>query len=171
MPADARSGFMDRSLDALAKSLAGEISRRESLRRVGVLLGGGALTYFGIGCAPDADPLAPNRVRPIGDRDVAALVGPTRFYLWEASAAPVSPPVDGGWESSAAPFARRPMNTSPAAGDTVRTITGFGSTAGQDRCHRQFVGAPMAAGNVFDTSVTYKAYAQALESSSGDNLR
>jgi len=29
----------------------------------------------------------------------------------------------------------------------------------------------MAAGNVFDTSVTYKAYAQGLESSSGDNLR
>ena len=65
MPADARSDCMDRSLDALAKSLAGEISRRESLRRVGGLLGGGALAYFGIGCAPDADPVAPNRVRPI----------------------------------------------------------------------------------------------------------
>ena len=54
------------------------------------------------------------------------------------------------------------MNTSPAAGDTLRTISGFGSTAGQDRCHRQFVGptATMAAGNVFDTSATYKAYAQ-----------
>ena len=162
---------MDRSLDALAKSLAGEISRRESLRRVGVLLGGGALTYFGIGCAPDADPLAPNRVRPIGARDLAALVGPTRFYLWEASAAPVSPAVDAGWESSAAPFARRSMNTSPADGDNVRTISGFGSTSGQDRCHRQFISPPMAAGNVFNTSVTYKAYAQALESSSGDNLR
>ena len=55
---------MDRSLDALAKSLADEISRRESLRRVGGLLGGGALAYFGIGCAPDRDPVAPNRVRP-----------------------------------------------------------------------------------------------------------
>ena len=83
----------------------------------------------------------------------------------------MSPAVDAGWESSAAPFARRPMNTSPAAGDTLRTISGFGSTAGQDRCHRQFVGPTMAAGNVFDTSVTYKAYAQALESSPGDNLR
>ena len=63
------------------------------------------------------------------------------------------------------------MNTSPADGDNVRTISGFGSTSGQDRCHRQFISPPMAAGNVFDTSVTYKAYAQALESSSGDNLR
>ena len=65
---------MDRSLDALAKSLAGEISRRESLRRVGVLLGGGALAYFGIGCAPDASPVAPNLVRPTVERDLAALV-------------------------------------------------------------------------------------------------
>ena len=79
--------------------------------------------------------------------------------------------MDAGWESSAAPFARRPMNTSPAAGDTLRTISGFGSTAGQDQCHRQFVGPTMAAGNVFDTSVTYKAYAQGLEGSDKDNLR
>ena len=162
---------MDRSLDALAKSLADEISRRESLRRVGLLLGGGALTSFGIGCAPDADPVAPNLVRPRAHRDLAALVGPTRFYLWEASAAPVSPAVDAGWESSAAPFARRPMHPSPAVGDNLTTISGFSSTAGQDRCHRQFVGPAMAAGNVFDTSVTYKAYAQALESGGNDNLR
>jgi len=42
---------MDRSSDAEAKSLAsGEMSRRESVRRLGGLLGGGALVYFGVGC-------------------------------------------------------------------------------------------------------------------------
>jgi hypothetical protein len=163
---------MDRSFDDLAKSLAsGEMSRRESLQRIGGLLGGSALAYFGIACAPDASPVAPNLVRPTVARDIATLVGGTRFYLWEASTAPVSPAVDAGWESSAAPFARRPMHPSPAAGDNLKTISGFGSAAGRDRCHRQFIGPPMAAGQVFDTSVTYKAYAQGLESKPNDNLR
>ena len=161
---------MNRPFDDVAKSLAGEMSRRESLRRVGGLLGGSALAYFGIGCAPDVDPVAPNLVRPRPASDVV-FVGPTRFYLWEGSAAPVSPAVDAGWESSAAPFARRPMDPSPGVGDNLRTISGFSSTAGRDRCHRQFIGPPMAAGNVFDTSVTYKAYAQGLESGGNDNLR
>jgi len=163
---------MDRSSDAKAKSLAsGEMSRRESLQRIGGLLGGSALAYFGIGCAPDGSPVAPHLVRPTVARDVAALVGGTRFYLWEASAAPVSPAVDAAWESSAGPFARRPMHPSPAVGDSLKTISGFNSKAGRDRCHRQFIGPPMAAGQVFDTSVTYKAYAQVLESSSNDELR
>ena len=163
---------MNRPFDDVAKSLAaGEMSRRESLRRVGGLLGGSALAYFGIGCAPDADPVAPNLVRPTTATDVAALVGPTRFYLWEASTAPVSPAVDAGWQSSAAPFARRPMNPTPAVGDNLTTISGFSSAAGRNRCHRQFIGPPMTAGNVFDTSVTYKAYAQGLESAGNDNLR
>lgn len=163
---------MDRSFDALAKSLAsGEMSRRESVRRLGGLLGGGALVYFGVGCAPDVDPVAPAPAHPRFAGDLAALQGPTRFYLWEASAAPVSPAVDADWESSAAPFARRPMQPFPGVGDNVRTISGFSSTAGQDRCHRQFIGPPMAAGQVFDTSVTYKAYAQALEGNNKDNIR
>ena len=163
---------MDRSSDAKAKSLAsGEMSRRESLQRIGGLLGGSALAYFGIGCAPDGSPVAPHLVRPTVARDVAALVGGTRFYLWEAFAAPVSPAVDAAWESSAGPFARRPMHPSPAVGDSLKTISGFNSKAGRDRCHRQFIGPPMAAGQVFDTSVTYKAYAQVLESSSNDELR
>src|SRR5690242_1773074 len=96
---------------------------------------------------------------------------PTRFYLWEATAAPVSPAVDAGWESAAAPFARRSMHQFPRGSDNLTTISRFGSTAGQDRCHRQFVGPPMQAGNVFDTSVTYKAYAQVIESAADDNLR
>ena len=79
--------------------------------------------------------------------------------------------MDAGWESSAAPFARRPMQPVAGAGDTLRTISGFSSTAGRDRCHRQFIGPPMAAGQVFDTSVTYKAYAQGLEGNNKDNLR
>ena len=163
---------MDRSFDALAKSLAsGEMSRRESVRRLGGLLGGGALVYFGVGCAPDVDPLAPAAARPPFGGALAVLQGPTRFYLWEASAAPVSPAVDAGWESSGAPFARRPMQPFPGVGDNLRTISGFDSKAGRDRCHRQFIGAPMAAGQVFDTSVTYKAYAQGLESKANDNVR
>ena len=95
----------------------------------------------------------------------------TRFYLWEASSAPVSPAVDAAWESSAAPFARRPMHTLPRASDSLTTVAGFTSTAGQDRCHRQFIGPPMLAGHPFDTSVTYKAYAQGLESNADDNIR
>ena len=162
---------MDRSLDALAKSLAfGAMSRRESVRRLGGLLGGSALAYFGIGCGPDASPLAPG---PAPARPAFKRVRnqATRFYLWEASSAPVSPAVDAGWESSDAPFARRPMHPFAAVGDDLTTISGFSSTAGQDRCHRQFVGPPMQAGHVFDTSVTYKAYAQGLESGADDNIR
>src|SRR4051812_40138665 len=128
------------------------MSRRESLRRIGGLLGGSALASFGIGCASDADPVAPAPAHPLFATDVAPLAAGTRFYLWEASAAPVSPAVDAGWESSAAPFARRPMHPFPGVGDTVKTISGFSSRAGQDRCHRQFIGPPMAAGQVFDTS-------------------
>jgi len=96
---------------------------------------------------------------------------PTRFYLWEASAAPVSPAVDAGWDSTAVPFARRSMHRFPQGSDNLTTTSRFGSTAGQNRCHRQFVGPPMERGHVFDTSVTYKAYAQGLESNGDNNLR
>ena len=95
----------------------------------------------------------------------------TRFYLWEASPAPVSPAVDPGWASTAAPFARRPMHPFARGGDNLTSVAGFGSTAGQNRCHRQFVGPPMQARQVFDTAVTYKAYAQGLQRNASDNLR
>lgn len=162
---------MDRSFDAPAKSLAsGEMSRRESVRRLGGLLGGSALVYFGIGCEPDASPMAPAPAHPAFKR-VRNPPQATRFYLWEASSAQVSPAVDADWESSAAPFERRPMHPFPRGGDNLTTISGFNSTAGQDCCHRQFVGPPMRAGHVFDNSVTYKAYAQGLESNADDNTR
>jgi hypothetical protein len=78
--------------------------------------------------------------------------------------------VDAGWESSASPFAARKMFTVADAGDTLSTVTGFGSTAGQDRCHRQFVSDPMDAGFLFNNTVTYKCYVQVLESAANDNI-
>ena len=95
----------------------------------------------------------------------------TRFYGRENGTAPGTPNVDGGWESSASPFARSPMFTTTDGGDTLGTVSGFGSTAGQDRCHRQWISRPMNSGFTFDTSVTYKAYMQCLESAANDNIR
>lgn len=95
----------------------------------------------------------------------------TRLYGRENGTAPGTPAVDGGWESSASPFARSPAYTSTDSGDTLTTVSGFGSTSGQDRCHRQWISLPMSAGLVFNTSVTYKAYAQVLESAANDNIR
>lgn len=62
------------------------------------------------------------------------------------------------------------MHTTARLGDTLATVAAFTSTTGQDRCHRQWISRPMAAGNVFNTSVTYKAYAQVLESAANDNI-
>lgn len=95
----------------------------------------------------------------------------TRFYGRENAAAPLSVAVDAGWESSASPFAARGMFTTTDGGDALGTVSGFGSSAGQDRCHRQWVSRPMAAGHIFNTGVTYKAYAQGLESAANDNIR
>lgn len=94
----------------------------------------------------------------------------TRLYGREVGTAPVTPAVDAAWESSAAPFARKPCYPYTET-DPLTTVAGFTSTAGQDRCHRQWVSPAMAPGNVFDTSVTYKAYAQVLESATNDNIR
>ncbi len=95
----------------------------------------------------------------------------TRFYFRESGTAPITPSVDGGWESSASPFARKPMFTTTDGSDTLTTVTGFTSTTGQDRCHRQLISQPMAAGAVFDTSATYKCYVQGLESALNDNIK
>lgn len=95
----------------------------------------------------------------------------TRMYFRENGTVPITPAVDAGWESSASPFARKPMFTTTDAGDTLTTVAGFTSTTAQDRCHRQFISLPMAAGIVFDTSVTYKCYVQVLEGASTDNVR
>lgn len=94
----------------------------------------------------------------------------TRFYFRENGTAPITPNVDAGWESSAAPFARKPMFTTSDAGDALGTVAGFTSTAAQDRCHRQLISEPMDAGHTFNTGVTYKCYVQALESATNDNL-
>lgn len=94
----------------------------------------------------------------------------TRFYLRENGTAPVTVAVDAGWESSASPFASKPMFTTTDAGDTLTNSTGFTSTAAQDRCHRQWISPPLAASLVFDTGVTYKAQMQCLESAANDNL-
>jgi hypothetical protein len=94
----------------------------------------------------------------------------TRLYFRENGTAPITPAVDGGWESSASPFARKPCFTTTAS-DSLTTVTGFTSTAGQDRCHRQLISEPMAAGIVFDTGVTYKCYVQGLESALNDNIK
>jgi hypothetical protein len=92
----------------------------------------------------------------------------TRVYLSNL-AAPAAPAVDAAWESSASPFARAAAVLASISTDSLATVAGFTSTAGQDRCHRQFVSPQMAAGNVFNTGVTYKAYAQVLESAANDN--
>jgi hypothetical protein len=92
----------------------------------------------------------------------------TRFYFRENGTAPITPSVDAGWESSASPFARKPMFTTTAT-DALGTVTGFTSTTGQDRCHRQLISEPMAAGITFNTGTTYKCYLQALESATNDN--
>ncbi len=95
----------------------------------------------------------------------------TRFYGWEIGTAPITPAVDGGWESSASPFARKPMHTSTRTGDTLTTVASFTSTAGQDRCHRQWLSLPMDSGIAFTSGVTtFKAYAQVLESATNDNI-
>ncbi len=95
----------------------------------------------------------------------------TRFYGWEAGTTPITPSVDAGWESSASPFARKPMHTSGRVGDTLATVTSFTSTTGQDRCHRQWISLPMVAGIAFTSGVTtFKAYAQVLESATNDNI-
>jgi len=95
----------------------------------------------------------------------------TRLYISENTSPPVSPNVDAGWESSAAPFARRKMFTTTDGGDTLTTVTSFTSTTGQDRCHRQGISDPMDAGFTFDTGVTYKSQVQCLESAANDNIR
>lgn len=94
----------------------------------------------------------------------------TRFYFQENGSAPVSVSVDGGWESSTSPFASKPMVTAAVAGDSLSTVTGFGSTTGQDRCHRQWISKPLASGHIFNTSVTYKCYVQVQESAANDNI-
>lgn len=95
----------------------------------------------------------------------------TRFYERENGTAPITPAVDAGWESSAAPFAAKPMFTTTDAADTLGTVSGFTSTTGQDRCHRQLISAPMQAGHIFNTGVTYKCYVQVLESAANDNIK
>jgi hypothetical protein len=94
----------------------------------------------------------------------------TRFYFRENSAAPVSVTVDAAWEDSASPFATGTMFLTTDGADTLTTITGFTSTTGQDRCHRQWVSEEMAAGKVFNTSVTYKCQVMVRESAANDNL-
>lgn len=95
----------------------------------------------------------------------------TRLYFHEAGSVGITPSVDGGWESSASPFARKPLVTTAKSGDTLTTVSGFTSTAGQDRCHRQLISSPMDSGHIFNTSVTYKCYVQCLESAANDNIR
>ena len=96
----------------------------------------------------------------------------TRFYLGTlAVSGAITPAVDAGWESSAAPFARQGIDKNTAGGDTLTTTAGFTSTAGQDRCHRQFISAPLAAGNSFNSATSFKCYVQVLESAANDNIR
>jgi hypothetical protein len=95
---------------------------------------------------------------------------PTRFYGRESGSAPVSVAVDAGWENSASPFASKPMFLTSDGADTLTTVTGFTSTTGQDRCHRQWISEPMVAGIVFDTNVRWKGQFQVLESNADDNL-
>jgi hypothetical protein len=46
---------MQQEFDAIARALAtGDVSRRQSLRQLGGLLGAAVLASFGIGCAPEA---------------------------------------------------------------------------------------------------------------------
>lgn len=56
-------------------------------------------------------------------------------------------------------------------GDTALTTVAITApTAGQVQIYGQWISRPMVAGIVFDTSVTYKAYFQVLESATNDNL-
>lgn len=99
------------------------------------------------------------------------MASPTRFYLNEAFALPglvVAP--DSDWEVTSAPADIRWMHVAKKTnGDTLATTAGFTSTVNQDRQHRQFISLPMKAGITFDTSTTYKAQIQMLESAAGDN--
>lgn len=63
------------------------------------------------------------------------------------------------------------MFTTTSGGDTLTTVSGFGSTTGQDRCHRQLISQRMPAGITFSAADTYKCYVQCLESAANDNMR
>ena len=72
---------MDRSLDALAKSLADEISRRESLRRVGGLLRRWRARRTSVSVRAGPRSSGADRVRPSSTSDVVALVGPDTLRI------------------------------------------------------------------------------------------
>ncbi len=92
----------------------------------------------------------------------------TRLYMVNNTAPAISPNVDANWESSASPFGRGKLSKTTDAGDTLTTTAAFTSTAGQDRCHKQFISDPLVAG--LKIGINWKAYAQALESAANDNI-
>lgn len=72
---------MNYSFDALARALAaGDVSRRQAVKRIGGALGGAALAYFGIGCDSGADLMGPPTSHAANGSDVlvasGAFVGP-----------------------------------------------------------------------------------------------
>src|SRR5689334_7933069 len=95
----------------------------------------------------------------------------TRFYGWENGTSPLGSLAASGTWTNTASLARRPMHTVPRAGDSLATTAMSAPTAGQIQVYRQWVSAPMAAGNAFVSGTTsFKAYFQVLESAANDNL-
>lgn len=94
----------------------------------------------------------------------------TRLYFRNQAITGVNPATafDAAWENTTSAL-RRAMEKGSARGTDPTGTDTLSSTSGQDRLHRQYIGPPMAAGNVFDTSVTYKCYIQVFESAANDN--
>lgn len=95
----------------------------------------------------------------------------TRFYLQNTEAAAVSPAYHASWTNTAE-ASRWAMYPAKGLCDTAMAVgTRIGPwTAGQKALDRQYVSAPMAAGNNF-TSATIKSVVRCAEFATTDNVR
>lgn len=90
----------------------------------------------------------------------------TRLFFDSAVGAVVSVIADAGWEDSSGIVQNRLNNTKGTS--TLTDVSAKTSTAGQDRCHEQFVSFPMDSGISFNAA-TCKCQVMAQESGVNDN--
>lgn len=93
----------------------------------------------------------------------------TRLYLTvDFLPSSLAPTFDSNWQDNSG--TRRWMVPNTVPGNTLTTVSRSTVTPGNTVLHRQYVSPPMAAGNSFTTSTTYKCQIMGLESAANDNI-